>query len=603
MRGSLSVFIISKSIIPVNPNYLSILTKPIITEADMEYTVHFIDENRRIRVPGGTTLLEARIRAALPADAPCGGKGTCGKCLCDFRPAGGSEWRRARMCQTPVEGDVEVRVLRSREKLRVLTEDAGLSPEAWDPLVRAVHVTVPPCARGDSTSDWTRLAAALADAGIPTGGANVNLCATLGALLARTKGEVWAVVGGDRVLEISEGEPQVYMAAFDLGTTSIAGYLIHVNGRRVCVNAGARNPQAQFGGDVISRADYALANGTDALSGCARKALNDMTGQMCDQAGVPRERVFAVSLAGNTAMHHLFLGISPHSLVKAPYNPTLSQPLILEAARYGFEINPEALLFMLPVIGGFVGADTVACLISGDWLRREKLTLMIDIGTNGELVLGNRHRRIACSTAAGPAFEGAKIACGMRGADGAIDHAWLEDGALRWHVIGDGPAKGICGSGLVDLTAALLQSGEMDESGRLEAGDRYDIGDTGVYLTQKDIREVQLAKGAMAAGLRLMAKALGVGVGDIEEVDIAGAFGNYIDPDSACAIGLIPPELRERIVPVGNAAGAGARLALIDSDAWREADTLARTTEFLELATLPEFQDEFVDQLGFGEEE
>ena len=468
---------------------------------------------------------------------------------------------------------------------------------------QAVRLTVPPCSKGESSADWTRLAKALEAVGIPVTHANPRLCASLGNLLMAQKGSVWVVAAEGRVLEVCAEEPRMYMAAFDLGTTSIAGYLIHVNGRRVAVADGARNPQARFGGDVISRADYALQNGVAELSAYARSAIDAMLGQMCLKAGVPRHRVFAVSLAGNTAMHHLFLGIAPDSLVKAPYNPTLSQPLALRAAEWGIDANPEALLLMLPVIGGFVGADTVACLLSGDWLRRDRLTLMIDIGTNGELVLGNRQRRVACSTAAGPAFEGAKITCGMRGADGAIDHAWLESGALRWHVIGEGPAVGICGSGLVDLVAALLESGDMDGTGRLAAGDRYDIGDTGVYLTQKDVREVQLAKAAMAAGLRLMAGRLGVGLEDIEEVDIAGAFGNYIDPDSACAIGLIPAVLRRKIRPVGNAAGAGAKLALTDARAWAEAETLARTTEFLELATLPEFQDEFVEQLNFEDED
>ena len=575
----------------------------------MEYTVHFIDEGRQVRVPAGTTLLEARIRSKLPADAPCGGKGTCGKCLCDIRTPGDGEWRRVLMCATPVEGPLEARPVRSGEKLRVLTDsrsgsgDAQTVPAPWDPVVRATKLRVPPCPRGESSADWTRLVQALAAGGIPAVAPNPRLCGTLGRLLAKQGGEIWAVSAAGRVLELCAGEPQLYMAAFDLGTTSIAGYLIHVNDGRVTVTAGARNPQAQYGGDVISRADYALQNGTHALSSCAREALDTMLGDMCAQAGVPRERVFAVSLAGNTAMHHLFLGISPDSLVKAPYNPTLSQGLTLRAVEWGLNANPEALLFTLPVIGGFVGADTVACLLSGDWLRREKLTLMIDIGTNGELVLGNRHRRIACSTAAGPAFEGAKITCGMRGADGAIDHVRMEGGALHWHVIGEGPAKGICGSGLVDLVAALLTCGELDETGRLAAGDRYDIGDTGVFLTQKDVREVQLAKAAMAAGLHLMTGRLGVSIDEIEEVDIAGAFGNYIDPDSACAIGLIPPALRQRIVPVGNAAGAGAKLALMSAGHLSQAETLARTSEFLELATLPEFQDEFVDRLGFDEDE
>ena len=568
----------------------------------MEYTVRFIDENREICVSAGSTLLQARIAAGLEADAPCGGRGTCLKCRCEFRGAGEAGWREALMCQTQVTGDMEVRAAGKSGELRVLTDAEGI-PGKWNPVVKAVRLTVPPCPRGESSADWTRLAGALEAVGLPITGPNPRLCASLGKLLAAQRGQVWAVVSEGRVLEICAEEPRLYMAAFDLGTTSIAGYLIGVNDRRVAVVDGARNPQARFGGDVISRADYALQNGVEALSVCARSAIDEMLGKMCAEAGVSRQRVFAVSLAGNTAMHHLFLGIAPDSLVKAPYNPTLSQPLALRASEWGIKANPEALLFMLPVIGGFVGADTVACLLSGDWLRRDKLTLMIDIGTNGELVLGNRQRRVACSTAAGPAFEGAKITCGMRGADGAIDHAWLEGGALRWHVIGEGPAKGICGSGLVDLVAALLESGDMDGTGRLAAGDHYDIGDTGIYLTQKDVREVQLAKAAMAAGLRLMAGRMGVEVDDIEEVDIAGAFGNYIDPDSACAIGLIPAQLRRKIRPVGNAAGAGAKLALTDAKAWVEAETLARSTEFLELATLPEFQDEFVEQLNFEDED
>ena len=568
----------------------------------MEYTVRFTDENREVRVASGATLLQARIAAGLEADAPCGGRGTCGKCRCEVRCAGEAAWRDVLMCQTPVSGDTEVRNSGKVGDLRILTDAEAISGK-WNPIVKAVRLTVPPCSRGESSADWTRLAKALEAVGIPVTHANPRLCASLGNLLTAQKGSVWVVAAEGRVLEVCAEEPHMYMAAFDLGTTSIAGYLIHVNGRRVAVADGARNPQARFDGDVISRADYALQNGVAELSAYARSAIDAMLGQMCLKAGVPRHRVFAVSLAGNTAMHHLFLGIAPDSLVKAPYNPTLSQPLALRAAEWGIDANPEALLLMLPVIGGFVGADTVACLLSGDWLRRERLTLMIDIGTNGELVLGNRQRRVACSTAAGPAFEGAKITCGMRGADGAIDHAWLEGGALRWHVIGEGPAQGICGSGLVDLVAVLLESGEMDGTGRLAAGDRIDIGDTGVFLTQKDVREVQLAKAAMAAGLRLMAGRMGVGLEDIEEVDIAGAFGNYIDPDSACAIGLIPAELRRKIRPVGNAAGAGAKLALTDAKAWAEAETLARTTEFLELATLPEFQDEFVEQLNFDDEE
>lgn len=568
----------------------------------MNYNVSFVQEGVSVAVPEGATLLEAQIAANLSVDAPCGGRGTCGKCAVALRAPGESAWRRALACQTPVNGDLEVRRLGGDESLQVMTEGAGGAAGAWNPMVRVVSLRVAPCPRGESTSDWTRLCDALnaALASETEWRPNVAVCRGLGALLAAAKGAVWAVVAGDEVLDVRAEEPQAYMAAFDLGTTSIAGYLIHVNGARLAASGGMRNPQAQYGGDVISRADYALNHGAEALAGCARQAIDALAKRMCRDAGVSSAQVYAALLAGNTAMHHLFLGISPDSLVRAPYNPVVSAPLTLRAADYGLEAHPSAKLYLLPVIGGFVGADTVACLISGDWLNRTKRTLMIDIGTNGELVMGDRRRRLACSTAAGPAFEGAKIACGMRGARGAIDHVRLEDGRLRWHVIGDGAPRGICGSGLVDLVAALLATGELDESGRLRSGDRFELGDTGVYLTQKDVREVQLAKAAMAAGVLLMAKQLGVALEEIEEVNIAGAFGNYIDPDNACAIGLIPPALRDRIVPVGNAAGEGARMALADAAAWASAETLARTTEFLELATLPDFQDMFVDQLEFG---
>lgn len=569
----------------------------------MTYQVRFMPEGIAAAVEAGASLLEARIAAGLFADAPCGGKGTCGKCRIEYRRPGETAWREGLACRTPVTCDLEARALSGGEALQVLTDGAGAAAAGRDPMVRSVWLRVPPCPRGESASDWSRLCGALSEAaGRADWRASVPVCRGLGRLLAQTKGDIWAVVSGSHVLDVRAEKPRVCMAAFDLGTTSIAGYLIDADSGAVLATAGARNPQDRYGGDVISRADYALANGPEALAECARGAVDALLGQMRGRAGVDADSVYGVLIAGNTAMHHLFLGISPVSLVRAPYNPVVSEPLSLNARHYSLSVHPAARLYLLPVIGGFVGADTVGCLLAGDWLHREKLTLMIDIGTNGELVMGDCRRRLACSTAAGPAFEGAKIACGMRGAEGAIDHVTLEGGALTWHVIGGGEARGLCGSGLVDLVAALLRTGELDESGRLQSGDTYRLGDSGVYLTQKDVREVQLAKAAMAAGTALLAGRLGIDINDVEEVNIAGAFGNYIDPDSACAIGLIPEALRQKLVPVGNAAGEGAKLALMDRSLWRAARTLAETTEFLELATLPDFQDEFVDQLGFPEE-
>ena len=559
-------------------------------------TVRFLPQDRRATVEEDTRLSEAAAIAGVSFHLPCGGRGTCGHCAVELRLPGEGEWRRGLLCQTLVDSDLEVR-LQGEEALCVLTDSAA-QDGPWDPAVRAVAVDVPPCPRGSGESDAERLSRAVEEGTGEKCGLELNAVRGLGPLLARTGGHVWAVVCMDSIIEVCAAEPEMYMAAFDLGTTTIAGYLIDVKGRRVVAAEGAPNPQARFGGDVISRIDHALNGDLAALRDCAVQAVDALLAALCARVGADPARVLAVSLAGNTCMHHLFLGISPDSLARAPYNPAIRAPLVLRAKDAGLHTHPAAGLMMLPVIGGFVGADTVACLVSGDWLRQERLTLLVDIGTNGELVLGDQNRRAACSTAAGPSLEGAKIACGMRGAEGAIDRVWLEAGRVRWHVIGDGPARGICGSGLIDLAAALLETGELAPSGALRGGE-YRLGDTGVVLTQRDVRELQLAKAAIAAGIDLLAARLGVALDQIEAVEVAGAFGNAIRPASACRIGLLPTALEDRIVPVGNAAGDGARRALTDRSAWRAAETLALGTEFVELAAMPEFQDVFVDHLGF----
>ena len=560
--------------------------------------IYFVNENRMVSASGGT-LMQAMLDAGIALDAPCGGHGSCGKCVVELRRSGSPEWEKARACRTQLDSDMEVRTISSGE-LRVLTSGSG-AEIAWKPCAEDVYVQLPKRRLGESASDWDRLTAALeASAGRKIWQPELQLLGKLKRLEGECSGGFRAVTCGDRVLELSAGKPRVCMAAFDLGTTSIAGYLIK-DGKTIA-GLGAGNPQAKFGADVISRAEYALEHGTQELAACAREAIDELLGRLCEAGGAARSDVYMIALAGNTCMHHLFLDISPESLVRAPYHPAIRQGLALRAADYGISAHAYALLVMLPVIAGFVGADTVAYLLAADWEARENCTLLIDVGTNGELVLGNQERMIACSTAAGPAFEGAKIEYGMRGAEGAIDRAWVENGEPHWHVIGDVPAKGICGSGLVDLAAALLELEIIDGGGRMEGGS-FVIGDTGVVLTQKDVRELQLAKAAIAAGIRLLAQRLGIELEDIREVQIAGAFGSALNPESACAIGLIPAKLRDKIRAVGNAAGEGTKRALMNRDCLEAAQRLAGKAEFLELATLPEFQDEFVDALAFFEEE
>ena len=316
------------------------------------------------------------------------------------------------------------------------------------------------------------------------------------------------------------------------------------------------------------------------------------------KAGISPEEITVCAVVGNTAMHHLLLGIHPASLVTPPYMPTVYEAMELDANQW---LPASGKIRMLPNIAGFVGGDTVGCMVSTRFDQQQDLTLLIDIGTNGEMVLGNTQRRITCSTAAGPAFEGAKISCGMRGAPGAVDHVTLENGEIHYHVIGDAEPIGLCGSGLLDLVAVLLETGDIDESGRLE-GKTYHLCPN-VDLTQKDVREVQLAKAAIRTGIELLAKTFGASIDQIQKVYLAGAFGNYLTPASACRIGMIPPVLVDRIVPIGNAAGEGSKLCALSRKEYAYSQKLAKETEFLELASLPQFQDQFVDALEFSEDE
>lgn len=385
-----------------------------------------------------------------------------------------------------------------------------------------------------------------------------------------------------------------YALAVDVGTTTVVAYLLDGHTGVLLDKASRMNPQTRFGADVISRIQYAMDQGMEGPRDAIRSCIDALGRELALGRGIDPGEITTAAVVGNTAMHHLLLGIDPRPLITPPYMPAVSGAM--ELCHGSMRVR------VLPNIAGFVGGDTVGCMVATRFDQLEDLTLLIDIGTNGEMVLGNKHRRIACSTAAGPAFEGAKISCGMRGAAGAVDHVWIEDGQVRHSVIGGGEAAGLCGSGLLDLVAVLLELGIIEDSGRLN-GDRYTIPGTTVTLTQRDVREVQLAKAAIRAGIELMCQELGVRVEEIRRVCLAGAFGNYLDPESACAIGMIPPVLLDRITPIGNAAGEGAKSCALSAAEFEHSSRLASGTRFLELASRPDFQDCFVDALEFCEED
>ena len=396
--------------------------------------------------------------------------------------------------------------------------------------------------------------------------------------------------------EILEDVKRPLLAAVDLGSTSIVTYLMDgLTGRQLSVRS-MQNPQKKYGADVVTRSSYALEHGAGILSGCAAEAVNHLLREAARECQRSSEDIVRIVMVGNTCMHHLFLNIPTDTLVVAPHEPKVKEAVKRNALDYGLLVHPSAELWWLPNIGGFVGADTVGCILASGVHEQEELVLLVDIGTNAELVLGNRRRRIACSTAAGPAFEGVKTSCGMRSSDGAIDHVTEEGGRLLYHVIGETEPVGICGSGLLDAAACLLKTGFMDESGRMEKTWHFTPK---VGVSQKDIRELQLAKAAIAAGIRLLCSRYWAEFSDIREVQLAGAFGSYMDPASACAVGLFPSELEHKIRPIGNAAGEGARRAALYVEEYEVCSRLVEETEFLELAGDREFSDAFMEELPF----
>lgn len=488
------------------------------------YKITFEREGLVYKAAEGMTVLEAEIAAGLVPNAPCGGKGSCGKCAVQI------DGKEVLACQTVID--------------RELTVATGPEKE---------------------------------------GGAQI--------LIRGCEREVAFEPGS--YLEDAE---HPLLAAVDLGSTSVVAYLLDgETGEQLAVNS-MLNPQRQYGADVVMRCNYALENGEEILSSCIRLAVNVLLREMAKECGRSQEDIVRVTFVGNSCMHHLFLGISTKTLALAPYEPKVKEALKKRASDYGIFVHPAAEIWWLPNIGGFVGADTVGCLLASDLDKRERMTLLVDIGTNGEMALGNKEGITACSTAAGPAFEGAKITCGMRGSAGAIDHVFLKDGKLGFHVIGDAEPVGICGSGLLDAAACLLELGWVDESGRMKETYYFTKN---VFINQKDIRELQLAKAAIAAGIELLCKQRGIEVTEIQELLIAGAFGNYLNPASACAIGMLPLKLQDRIVSIGNAAGEGAQIAALNWSEFERSKELAEKTAFLELALDPEFQDIYIDELEF----
>ena len=393
--------------------------------------------------------------------------------------------------------------------------------------------------------------------------------------------------------EETDGEAGLGVSV-DVGTTTLAAYLVERSTGRVLASDARLNPQRPHGADVISRLSFAIESEENAalLQREILAAIDEMTRSMLERAGRAGEEIRCRALVGNTVMMHLLGGYPARPLAFAPFTPAYT-------ALHEKELGGVRTI-LGGCISGYVGADTLAAALACGLDERDENAMLIDIGTNGEIMLKKDGRCFACSCAAGPAFEGAHIACGTGAVAGAIDHARVENGEIVYTTIGGGEATGICGSGLIDLTAALLERGDITPMGRMAGDVRLSER---VYLARSDIREVQLAKAAIASGIRILAEQAGAALADIEKVYLAGGFGNFIGLDSACRIGLLPAALRAKIVPVGNAAGSGSVRLLVSEQARRRAEALRQATRCVELAATPDFNDVYTDELLFEDED
>ena len=594
--------------------------------------VNYLPFDRTTRVPPGTTVFSAAHWIGLPIDSTCGGRGTCGKCkvrvlrgLADpetadhrqLRPQEIDEgWRLS--CQAHIYEDMTVEVPQLLRVPKAATMGLGRLV-ILDPNVRKVFLELAEPSLHDQRSDVARLKDALTAEGHDMV-AGVSVLRTVPQVFREAGFRVTAVLAGEHLVAIEPGDTtgDCYGVAFDVGTTTVVGTLMNLRSGMAASVLSTLNGQAPFGADVISRISHGM-NGPEAIDELQQAVvttMNTILDELYRETGVAPRQTYEAVVVGNVTMLHLLLGVDPSPLSMSPFTPAFMDQLNVEAREVGLHIHPHGYIQTLPALGAYVGADIVAGVLATGVAREDRLRVFVDVGTNGEIVLGSAQRALATAAPAGPAFEGSQIRCGMRATTGAIEGVTLGDRVELQVIGGDVRPEGICGSGLVDVVAQLLLTGLMDHSGRLKALD--DVPDhplrdrlidvdgvrafllaDGVYLTQRDIRELQFAKGSIATGIKVLMDILGVTAGDLDEVLLAGSFGSYLNPESAKVIGLVPPLDVDRIIAVGNSAGEGAKIALLSYRERQVAFELPSRIEYVELSGRSDFNDSFISVLGF----
>jgi uncharacterized 2Fe-2S/4Fe-4S cluster protein (DUF4445 family) len=603
--------------------------------------LQFEPAGTRVRVPPGVTLFDAASWHGIAIDSTCGGHGTCKKCKVqvtsgsapvtplDVRAFSPDElrdgWRLA--CRVVTADDLRVTVPPLVTRPKAATVGVGrqviLRPAAQK---RYLELAEPDLA--DQRTDLERVQDALDDLELR---ADLHALRVIGRVLREADWKVTAVIVDDVLIDVQPGDTtgRVCGIAFDLGTTTVVATLLDLTTGTPLAVASMLSKQQPHGADVITRISAVMMDPAKLglLAGLAQQTLAELTAEVCGQAGVDPADVLEIAVAGNATMTHLALGIDPEPLGVAPFiMATRRWPEIL-AADFGLAVHPRARAVVFPSLGAYVGGDITAGLLAAGMDRDRRTRLFIDIGTNCEIVLGNRDWLVGTAAPAGPAFEGAAIRCGMRASDGAIEVVTMTPDSLELTVIGDAPPAGLCGSGLVDAVAELVRIGLLDPSGRFIAEDdaataapglagrltmlgqervfvlhwQGDPGDVArsVYLSQRDVRELQFAKAAIATGWAILLEEADLAPGDIQQVLLAGSFGSYLSPASAIRLGLVPRLPALRVVSAGNVAGEGAKMALLSMRERAGALALLEEVRYVELSDRADFNDRFVGQLPF----
>ncbi len=607
-----------------------------------KYKIKFQPYDKTFEIEEGRDILSFAIENGINIPSICNGEKLCGKCIIKilegnvppthietkfFSDIEIKDGLRL-ACKTKVRDNISVLVLNEEEveSIKILT--TGLET----PVTPKNEITKIQIKFNKPSLDNLKPYSECLLQSLPEEYNNLSisfdLLKDMSSILDKDNENYFLVIKDGEILNIETQEQKNYGLAFDIGTTTIVGLLVDLDTGKTVKVASRTNPQVVAGADVITRINYSI-NENDGLTKLQKlviSAINEIINELCINMNYDSNDIYSIALAGNAVMNHLLLGINPKSMAFAPYVPVYHFISDIKAKNLSLNINPSASVYILPNISGFVGGDIVALILAHKLLETEKITLGIDIGTNGEIVVGSKKRLLCCATAAGPAFEGGHITFGMRAANGAIDSVSIEGDKILYHVIGNVNPKGICGTGLIDLIAALLEIGIIDETGRIVSPDEIDsvalpfknrIRENGsqyefvlvfkeeikngndIVLKQQDVRELQLAKGAISAGYSVLLSELGLEEKDIDEVLIAGAFGSYIKKESAMRIGLLPKISLDKVKSIGNSSSIGAKQYLVSDTKRKESIEIVKNTEYIELCLRPDFQEKFMDSMIF----